>query len=94
MDKRKRNKAAALEYDSTYKAPIVTALGVGEVADRIVEKAYENDVPVVENEELAELLQNVNIGECIPNELYDTVAKIIAYIVDMDYTITKRRGKK
>lgn len=93
MDKHKKNKAAALKYDSTYKAPVVTALGIGEIAERIVKEAHKNDVPVVHNDELADLLQSVNIGECIPSELYESVAKIMAYIVDIDHRITERRSK-
>lgn len=77
-------KAAALKYDNTYETPIVTAAGMGLVADRIIEKAKENDVPIVYNKEMAELLTNVDVGESIPAELYDVVAKIIVYVMDMD----------
>ena len=59
---RKINKAAALKYESNYDAPVVTAAGIGYIADKIIEKAEENDVPVVVNEELANLLGNVDVG--------------------------------
>lgn len=88
MDKRK--KAAALKYDEGYDAPIVTAAGMGAVADRIIKKAYENEVPIVYNEELADLLNSVDIGESIPSELYEAVAKIIAYVMDIDKLIERR----
>ncbi|MCM0646816.1 EscU/YscU/HrcU family type III secretion system export apparatus switch protein [Clostridium swellfunianum] len=77
-------KAAALKYDGGYEAPIVTAAGMGVIADKIIEKAEENDVPVVYNKEMADLLSNVDIGESIPSELYEAVAKIIVYVMDMD----------
>ncbi|MCM8711073.1 EscU/YscU/HrcU family type III secretion system export apparatus switch protein [Clostridium sp. SYSU_GA19001] len=77
-------KAAALKYDKGYEAPIVTAAGMGYIADKIIEKAEENDVPVVYNKELAELLSNVDVGEYIPSELYEAVAKIIVYVMDAD----------
>ncbi len=80
----KRKRAAALQYEKNYDAPIVTASGIGVIADKIVELAEENKVPVVENEELANLLTNVDVGNSIPVELYDAVAQIIAYIVDLD----------
>jgi flagellar biosynthesis protein len=84
----KRKKAAALKYEQSYEAPIVTAAGMGYVADKIIEKAEKNDVPIVKNEELANLLNNVDLGESIPYELYDTVAEIIAYIMDVDKSLT------
>lgn len=81
---KERKKAAALKYETSYDAPIVTAAGVGHIADKIIEKAGENDVPVVYNKELANLLTNVDVGDYIPSELYEAVAHIIAYVTDMD----------
>ncbi|ERI92573.1 FlhB/HrpN/YscU/SpaS family protein [Clostridiales bacterium oral taxon 876 str. F0540] len=77
-------KAAALKYESGYNAPMVTAAGMGLIADKIIEKAEENNVPIVYNKEMAELLTNVDVGENIPTELYEAVAKIIAYVMDKD----------
>ncbi|GAA0728135.1 EscU/YscU/HrcU family type III secretion system export apparatus switch protein [Clostridium malenominatum] len=86
----KRKKAAALKYEGGYSAPVVTATGMGYVADRIIEKAGEEKVPIVYDEELANLLTNVDVGESIPFELYDVVAKVIAYVIDIDETIDRR----
>lgn len=88
MDKRK--KAAALRYENGYEVPLVTAAGMGIVADNIIKKAEESSVPVVYNKELTDLLCNVDIGESIPVELYEAVAKVIAYVMDID-KILKRR---
>jgi flagellar biosynthesis protein len=79
-----KRKAAALKYDKGYDAPIVTAAGIGLIADKIIEKANENKVPVVENKELANLLTNVEVGDAIPYELYEVVAQVIAYVTDID----------
>ncbi|WP_186428764.1 EscU/YscU/HrcU family type III secretion system export apparatus switch protein [Clostridium sp. BSD9I1] len=86
----KKRKAAALRYEQNYDAPIVTAAGMGHVADKILEKAKENSVPVVYDEELANLLTNVDVGESIPYEIYDVVAKVIAYVMEMDGTLDGR----
>ncbi|MBM7870544.1 flagellar biosynthesis protein [Clostridium pascui] len=86
----KNRKAAALRYEQNYDAPIVTAAGMGHLADKILEKAKENSVPVVYDEELANLLTNVDVGESIPFELYDVVAKVIAYVMEMDGTLDGR----
>lgn len=77
-------KAAALKYDTSYDVPVVTAQGVGRIADKILEKADENEVPIVYNKELADLLTNVDVGESIPEELYSAVAEILAYVMEVD----------
>jgi flagellar biosynthesis protein len=77
-------KAAALKYEDNYETPIVTAAGMGIVADNIIKKAEESKVPIVFNKEMAELLASVDVGESIPAELYEAVAKIIVYVMDID----------
>lgn len=84
MNNSNKKKAAALKYDYGQAAPKVTASGMGRVADKIIEKAEENKVPIVYNEELANMLTKVDIGDEIPYELYDVVAKVIAYIMEID----------
>jgi flagellar biosynthesis protein len=79
-----RKEAVALNYENSYEAPMVTAAGVGHIADKILEVAEESKVPIVYNKELADLLINVDVGEDIPSELYEAVAKVIAYVMDLD----------
>ncbi|WP_300382479.1 EscU/YscU/HrcU family type III secretion system export apparatus switch protein [Clostridium sp.] len=79
-----KKKAAALRYEENSAAPIITASGMGFIADKIIEKAEENEVPIVYNKELTDLLCNVDIGENIPPDLYEAVAHIIAYVADLD----------
>ena len=81
---KQRRKAVALQYEQNYEAPVVTAAGMGQIADRIIEKAEENKVPIVYNKELTDLLCNVDVGDSIPSELYEAVAHVIAYITDLD----------
>ena len=57
---------------------------MGKVAERIIEKAQENDVPIVYNKELTDLLCNVDVGDNIPTDVYEAVAYIIAYVTDID----------
>lgn len=77
-------RAAALKYEENIVAPIVTASGMGHIADKIIEKAEENDVLIVYNKELMDLLCNVDVGEYIPADLYEAVALLIVYITDLD----------
>lgn len=81
---KKEKKAAALKYDVGYEAPVVTAAGAGFMAERILEKAKDSQVPIVENKELTELLTKTEIGDTIPAELYDAVARILAYVLEID----------
>ncbi|MCI1944791.1 EscU/YscU/HrcU family type III secretion system export apparatus switch protein [Clostridium luticellarii] len=85
-----RKKAVALKYEQSYESPIVTAAGIGQIADNILNKARESNVPVVYDKELTDLLSNVDVGDYIPVALYDAVAKVIAYVVDIDKNINRR----
>lgn len=84
-----RKKAAALKYEQNIIAPIVSASGIGHIADKIIEKAEENDIPIVYNKELTDLLCNVDIGDYIPADLYEAVAHIIAYVADLDRIVER-----
>lgn len=86
-----RKKAAALKYENGYDEPIVTAKGIGIIADKIVQNADENKVPIVYNKELTDLLLNIDVGDSVPPELYEMVAEILAYIMEVDGELNKRR---
>ena len=77
--------AVALVYDQqAMAAPRMVAKGIDAVALRIRQVAHDNDVPVVENPPLARALSaGVKIGEEIPTEHYETVARIIAYVLQL-----------
>lgn len=70
--------AIALQYDGEH-APRVTAKGHDQVAERIVELARQNNIPLQENEPLASLLSRVELGDEIPEALYLAVAQVIAF---------------
>jgi flagellar biosynthesis protein len=84
-----RKKAIALKYGNNYDVPTITAAGAGFIAEKIIEKAKEAQVPIVENKEIANLLGNANVGDEIPAELYDAVARIIVYIMDTEKKVKK-----
>lgn len=74
--------AVAIMYDGEkYDAPIVLAKGADYMAQRIKEVAKDNGVEIVENKPLARMLYaNVEIGEMVPPELYQTVAEVLAFV--------------
>lgn len=76
--------AIALSYDPDDNAPIVVASGRGALAERIIERAKEADVPVHEDDKLAETLSRLEIGDAIPPELYEAVAEILVFVDAMD----------
>ena len=84
-DKNKKVKTAvALEYDPSDDAPRVIASGTGILAEKIIEKAKESDVPIHEDDKLAQTLSKLEIGEMIPPELYEVVAEILIFVDSMD----------
>lgn len=73
--------AVALEFDpSQDSAPRVIAAGNGKIAEKILEVARENDIPIREDEVLAEALSMVDLESAIPQELYAVVAEVLAYV--------------
>lgn len=74
--------AVALQYNVLLApAPIVVAKGADFMAERIKEIARENGVPIKENVPLARALyKNVEIGDIIPEALYQAVAAILAQL--------------
>lgn len=76
-----KKKAVALRYDAQEgKAPVLVAKGKGDIAKEIIKIAKENKIPIVENEALVEALIKLDLYEEIPPELYEAVAKILAYV--------------
>ena len=70
--------AVALRYDGK-RAPVVTAIGHGLVAEEILRLAEEHDVPLYEDIELAGVLASMDLYQEIPVELYLAVARVIAF---------------
>lgn len=81
----RRRLATALAYEMEHRAaPEVVAAGKGLVAERILEIAREHDVPIREDELLAEALSVLGIGDMIPPELYQAVAEVLAFVYRLD----------
>lgn len=74
--------AVAIQYDAdNYEAPIVIAKGEDYLAQRIKDVAREHKIEIVENKPLARMLYaNVEVGEMIPPELYQSVAEVLAFV--------------
>lgn len=78
-------KAVALKYEpGDNQAPVLVAKGSGLIADRILEKAKENGIPVQEDPSLVEVLSKLDIDQEIPPELYTLVAEILSFVYQSD----------
>jgi flagellar biosynthesis protein len=81
-------KAAALRYDEERDAvPKVVASGRGAVAEAIIDVAAQAEIPIVEDAALVSALLMLELGDGIPVDLYQCVAKILTFLYDVD-----RRG--
>jgi flagellar biosynthesis protein len=81
MNKHEKTVAAALKYDTRKNAaPKVIAKGQGIIADKIIELAKKNNVPIKSDPGLVQILSKLDIDEQIPAELYKAVAEILDFI--------------
>jgi flagellar biosynthesis protein len=74
-------RAAALHHDPLDgRAPRIVAAGDGDTAARIAALARESGVPIVADPDLVQLLAAVDVGQEIPEELFDAVAHLVAFL--------------
>ncbi len=76
--------AVALAYDGNKGAPEVLAKGPDLIAKQIRKIAEEHGIPIVEDPPLARALHaSVEIGHEIPEEFFQAVAQLLAYVYRM-----------
>jgi len=81
-------RAVALKYDTNKnKAPVVIASGSGYIANKVVEIAEENGVPVYKDDSLSVILSQLDVGSEIPDELFSSIVDI--YIYFLNFKLTK-----
>lgn len=84
-EKHTRKEAIALSYNPQQHAgPTVVAKGKGLIADSILERAEQHNIPVYEDPNLVQLLGQLDLNESIPEELYQAVAEVFAFIYRLD----------
>jgi FlhB-like protein len=82
--------AAALKYDRQKDAaPKVVAKGRDYLANKILEIARQFKVPVYEDAKLVKFLYKLDIDQEIPPEVYEVVARILAFVYSLDKKIGK-----
>jgi len=84
--------AVALSYkENEHSAPVVVAKGKDHIARKIREKAAEHKIEIVENKPVAQYLYFFcEIGDEVPEDMYQAVAEILAYV----YRLKNRMGER
>ncbi len=84
-----RQTAIALKAEGWEKArgavPVITAIGKGKNAEQILRLAFDNNVKVRQDADLAAILSAMEIDCPVPLEALDTVSQILAYLYGVDY---------
>lgn len=83
--------AVAIKYDRAVGVPVVVARGRDNVAMRIRESAQEASVPIVEEKPLARALYwATEVGETIPREMFEAVARVLAFVYSLKGNVPRR----
>ncbi|HWL26848.1 MAG TPA: EscU/YscU/HrcU family type III secretion system export apparatus switch protein [Ureibacillus sp.] len=90
-----RKEAIALSYDpNENSSPKVIAKGKGKVAENILENANLYNVPIYEDPNLIELLGQLDLNQSIPEDLYQAVAEVFAFIYRLDEQLGTTKLRK
>jgi len=78
-------KAVAIKYNKDKdRAPKVLAKGRNQVAQKIIDLAKENKIPVYPDKDLVQVLEALDLSFEIPPELYRAVAEVLFFIYSMN----------
>ncbi|MDR0361493.1 MAG: EscU/YscU/HrcU family type III secretion system export apparatus switch protein [Planctomycetota bacterium] len=89
----KRQLAVALRYNEDREAaPRVLAKGRGKVAEKILDIARGQNIPIRDDPDLVEMLAKLDVGSLIPTELYPAVAEVIAFVYKQNRRRLAERG--
>nr|WP_312577426.1 EscU/YscU/HrcU family type III secretion system export apparatus switch protein [Sedimentibacter sp.] len=82
-------RAVALKYDlNKNNAPVVIASGSGYIANKVVEIAEENGVPIYKDDSLSILLSQLDVGSEIPEEMFGAIVEIYLYFLNFKPDVT------
>ena len=84
MNELRKFSAVALKYPEDFPVPFISIKENGLLAQRMVEIAKENNVPVVQDDLLENVLSLYDVGSCIPENTWYAVAGIFAYIIKVE----------
>lgn len=76
--------STALRYPNDADTPFIVAQGKAFIAQKMIEIAKQNNIPVMVEPETENILTLYNVGECIPYETYEVLAKVFAFLRRME----------
>jgi len=82
--------AAALTYPEGFDAPLIVCNGKGKTAQRIIEIAKAENVPIIKDENTAKVLTSCEINTYVPEETWKVLAGIFAYIKKVEENENKK----
>ena len=77
-----KRKAVALKYIEGTEAPVILAKGQGRIADLMLDQAEKSGIPVAEDKVLVDMLGLSDVGSTVPENIWQALAVIFAYILD------------
>ncbi len=84
-EKKSLKKAVSLQYDpAKQEAPVITAKGQGIIAEKIIEIAKKNNIPIKDDPDLIEILSQLELDEQIPPVVYQVVAEIFSFVYHLN----------
>jgi flagellar biosynthesis protein len=92
-ENKKGGQVVALKYSKGYKAPKIVAKGSGYVAERILDEAKRHDIMIHTDKSLTENLNKLDVGEDIPLEMFEIVARIYSFIDKIDVIMAEAKEK-
>ena len=84
----------ALQYGPDDAAPVIVASGMGYLAEKIVETAADNGVPIYEDNSLSTILTQLQLGQEIPPGLYQAIVEIYVYFLHFDATARQAEAEQ
>ncbi|MBN2049326.1 MAG: EscU/YscU/HrcU family type III secretion system export apparatus switch protein [Spirochaetales bacterium] len=78
-------KAVALTYQKDLPAPFLLARGKNELAGRLCRIAEDHCITIMKDDELVESLFTLDVGSFIPEDLFEVVAELLAFVYRLDY---------
>ena len=84
MEIKTQKSAVALKYPKGADLPFITAKGKGQLAEKIIEVARDNDIYIEENAPLVDLLSVQEVNDAVPEEAFEALALIFAFVLERE----------
>ena len=79
----REQKAVALKYTEDLPAPFIAARGKGSLASKLVRIAEDAGLPIQRDNDLSEILFQLEVGSFIPEELYEIIARLYTFVLEI-----------